>query len=419
MAKNRTYWEGRHVQWLNNQTEMDDKVADRLQKEYQRTANELEKDIARYFQKYGQDNVIEFRTMMEDLSDEDRNLLFQNMEKFAEKYPDYAHLMPVRESVYQLNRLQGLHYSTQLRLLELGAIEQEEMINHLEATYGKRYKQMLRELGIGDSFLSINNSVMRDTISSKWISDENFSDRIWDNKGKLLDHLQTRYRDGLARGDNYNKLVREMVDRFNVGASDARRLVWTEANFVYNQSHTHAYENAGVLEYEISAIMDSKTSDICKSMDGKVFQFDKMEVGVNFPPFHPYCRTTFIGIIGERSLEEEQLLPNYDSAVIPEAKLTRYALDPNGAAPDKAIAFDKALGYNKNNYQDLIENVRNNLPNYKPIEKGKDQYGQRYQVVMRLTGANGKAANVLTGWILDAKTGETRLTSIYVTKKDV
>lgn len=36
---------------------------------------------------------------------------------------------------------------------------------------------------------------------------------------------------------------------------------------------------------------------------------------------------------------------------------------------------------------------------------------------MGLTGANGKKANVMTGWIVDSVTGETRLTSVYVKKK--
>jgi len=38
---------------------------------------------------------------------------------------------------------------------------------------------------------------------------------------------------------------------------------------------------------------------------------------------------------------------------------------------------------------------------------------------MNLLGANGKYANVLTGWIVDAQTKETRLTTAYVTKKKV
>lgn len=105
--------------------------------------------------------------MMQDLSDTDRNLLFKDMETFAEKYPEHADLMPVRESIYRLNRLQGLYYSTELKLLELGAIEQKEFEKHLEKIYGKHYKNMLQELGIGNQFLSMNGSVMRNTFFEK------------------------------------------------------------------------------------------------------------------------------------------------------------------------------------------------------------------------------------------------------------
>lgn len=295
--KNKTYWQNRQEQWLTTQDEEDARVVKKLEQEYQRTTKELEKDISTYFNRYGHDNVIEFRTMLQDLSDADRKLLFQDMDRFAEKYPQYADLMPVRQSVYQLNRLEGLHYSTQLKLLELGAIEQDELLKHLEKTYGKHYQIMLKELGIGNQFLAIDDMTMRNTLFSGWVNGENFSDRIWTNKEKMLEHMQTVYRDGLARGDNYAKLMKAIRERFDVGASDARRLVWTESTFVLNQAHSQAYRNAGVEEYEISAIRDSKTSPICRDMDGRIFKFDEMEVGLNFPPFHPYCRTTFIGLI--------------------------------------------------------------------------------------------------------------------------
>ena len=61
--KSNQYWNNRHKQWMDNQAKMDDQVSKRLEKEYKRTARELEKDIARYFQQYGQDDVIEFRIM--------------------------------------------------------------------------------------------------------------------------------------------------------------------------------------------------------------------------------------------------------------------------------------------------------------------------------------------------------------------
>src|SRR5690606_28966368 len=120
--KNREYWIGRHQQWLNRQDKMDEKATRKLKKEYERIARELEKEISDYFQRYGRDNVIEFRVMMQELSEEDRELLFRNMDAFAEKYPEFAHLLPVRESIYQLNRLQGLHYSTMLKLDRMSVV---------------------------------------------------------------------------------------------------------------------------------------------------------------------------------------------------------------------------------------------------------------------------------------------------------
>ena len=106
-------------------------------------------------------------------------------------------------------------------------------------------------------------------------------------------------------------------------------------------------------------------------------------------------------------------LPRYEDAVIPIEKFTQYCLDPK-ADQDKAIAFNDALGYNLDNVNNLIANIRHHLPGFPAIPKGNIGYGMRYQVVMSLTGPNGKTAKVLTGWIDDIKTGEIRLTTAHV-----
>ena len=112
------------------------------------------------------------------------------------------------------------------------------------------------------------------------------------------------------------------------------------------------------------------------------------------------------------------LLPNYQEAVIPQEKFTKYALDKNNPrGKDKAIAFEKALGYNLSNSEKLIENIRNNISNFNAVEKPDKGYGKVYEIIMKLTGENGKIANVKTGWLIDKETGETRLTSAYVTSK--
>ncbi len=303
MAKSKTYWQKRQEQWIKNQDKSDALVVKQLEKQYKKTARELENEIAGYFNRYGKDEVIQYREMLKDLSKKDRDLLYQDMEAFAKKYPDYGHLMPVRESVYKLNRLQGLHYSTELKLLEMGAIEQEVFEKHLIATYGKNYEALMKELGIGFTFNSTLERVAAQTAFNKWVDGKNFSDRIWDNKEKLMKYMQEDLKNGLIRGDNYDKMTAQLVKRMDVGASDAKRLVWTESSFVLNQAHTHPYIDVGVLEYELNAMIDSRTSEICRKLDGEKFRFAELEVGVNFPPFHAYCRTTFIGVGLNKILE--------------------------------------------------------------------------------------------------------------------
>lgn len=103
-------------------------------------------------------------------------------------------------------------------------------------------------------------------------------------------------------------------------------------------------------------------------------------------------------------------------ARMPEEKFTKYALDPSNA-PDKAKAFEAALGYTSKNADDLIKNIKDHIDESKFVEKGDKGHGMRYEYVMKLKGANGKEANVMTAWIDD--NGEKRLTSVYVTKKKV
>lgn len=105
-------------------------------------------------------------------------------------------------------------------------------------------------------------------------------------------------------------------------------------------------------------------------------------------------------------------------AKIPKEKFTMYALDPV-KQPDKAKAFKEALGYTKENYQDLIDNIQNNLKEDFMVLKNEDKFGKRYEYVMELTGANGRKANVCTGWIKENDSSEPRMTSAYVTKKKV
>ena len=117
----------------------------------------------------------------------------------------------------------------------------------------------------------------------------------------------------------------------------------------------------------------------------------------------------------EKALEKT-LLPKRKAAQIPTEKFTEYALNPR-KAPDKAVAFSSALGYDVDSVDDLIGRIREGLGRFPAKQKGDNGYGMRYEVRMEIEGRNSRTAKIITAWIDDNKTKEMRLVSAYVDKE--
>ena len=50
-------------------------------------------------------------------------------------------------------------------------------------------------------------------------------------------------------------------------------------------------------EYEFLAKIDSRTSEICKKLNGEKFKVKDARAGVNYPPMHPHCRSTTVAVL--------------------------------------------------------------------------------------------------------------------------
>lgn len=299
MARRKTYWEKRMEQLYNAQEKRNKRLEKQLRKEYLRIEQQIKKEIARYYQEYGKDNVIEYRKLVQRLSSSERDLLYRNYEEFARRNPQYAHLMPIRETIYQLNRLEGLQLSIRMMMVELGAFEEEGFRKLLEEVYRNGYLATFKGLPNAPAFFNINDITLQQTLNEKWINGENFSDRIWANKERLINLLNNEIRDGFIRGDDYRTMSKILQHRMDVGANEALRLIVTESSFALNQANKQAFIDAGIEEYEITAVLDSRTSPMCRSLNGKRFRFEDAKVGINYPPFHPWCRTTVIPLENE------------------------------------------------------------------------------------------------------------------------
>ncbi len=287
------YWQKRQQQ-LNKQMEKDEaKLKKRLSSYFDTEYRKLDKQIAAYYKQYGTDNVIQYRRLMESLSDDDKRLLMEQMDEFAKKYPEYAHLMPVRESIYKLNRLEGLQYSVRMQQLEIGAVENEQITAHLNRNAERGVNVAAEAMGFGKNFYANNPDISKLFINIPWSNGENFSQKIWNNTTKLANYLNSDIAQGIARGDSYERLTRRLRERFSsVSRNDAYRLIYTEGTYVMAEATMQPFTE-DFEKYRLSTVGDGKVCSICRGVAREVFNISDRQPGVNFPPLHPWCRCTF------------------------------------------------------------------------------------------------------------------------------
>lgn len=298
-----TYWE-RRQQELNKAMEKDEeKLKKRLSSYFDTEYRKLEKQIAAYYKQYGKDNVIQYRRLMESLPDADKRLLIEQMDEFAKKYPEYAHLLPVRESIYKLNRLEGLQYSVRMQQLEIGAVENEQITEHLNRQAMRGANAAAETMGFGKNFYSEDSELIKKIVNTEWVNKDDFSELhiekgrlkgVWPNTAKLANYLNTDIAQGFARGDSYDRLVRRLRERFSkVSRNDAYRLIYTEGTYVMAESTIQPFTE-DFEKYRLSTVGDGKVCDICRGVSEETFDIADRKPGVNFPPLHPWCRCTFI-----------------------------------------------------------------------------------------------------------------------------
>lgn len=287
------YWQKRQQQ-LNSQMEKDEaKLKKRLSSFYDSEYRKLEKQIAVYYQQYGENNVIQYRTLMESLSDTDKRLLIEQMDEFGRKYPQYKHLIPVRESIYKLNRLEGLQTSIRMQQLEIGAVNNKQLDAHLRIQAARGASAAAEVMGFGKNFYSENSELVKAIVNQSWTTRADFSQRIWKNTDKLSDYLNTDVAQAFARGDSYDCIARQMKLRFGkVCRNDMYRLIYTEGTYVMAEASMRPFMD-DFEKYKVSTAGDSKVCGTCRGVAKQVYDIKDRSPGINFPPLHSWCRCTF------------------------------------------------------------------------------------------------------------------------------
>lgn len=258
----------------------------KLSRLYDSESKKLEKEIAYYYQKYGKDNVLEYRVMMKQLTKEEATMLYEDMDNFFRLHPEHAALKPVRESIYKLNRLEGLQLSIMKQQLGLSSEEAALIGDHLLSYTISTYEGVQGLI----PFNQFDGRAAKQ-VGQKIINDADFEKRLLANREKLANYLNNDIAKGIARGDGYDRLSKQTCDRFDgVSRRSAYRLLYTEGTRMFNRANSEAFAEAGINQYRYCSAGDKRVCGDCKALEGNVYNIDEASEGTNYPPMHPWCR---------------------------------------------------------------------------------------------------------------------------------
>lgn len=301
--RNSDYWKKRFEQLEQLSNDEATKYYKEAEKSLNRAIATIETDIEKWYNRLALNNDVSLLRAKELLNSKELKEFKWTVEeyiKYGEKNAitqEWAKELENASAKVHIERLEAIKLQMQNQIeVAYGNLE-----DGLSTMLGEIYKNTYYHAGyeiqkcfnVGSSMAQIDDNKVQKTIRKPWGADKNnFSSRLWSNKQKLINTLNTNLTQSIIRGEDPSKAINQISKVMGTAKSNVGRLVMTESAFIASAAQKDCFTQLGLKQYEIVATLDTKTSEICRELDGKVFDMKDYQTGVTAPPFHPYCRTT-------------------------------------------------------------------------------------------------------------------------------
>lgn len=300
---NAEYWKQRFTQLEAAQNRKGATAYLEMEKQYKAAQNELEAQIARWYQRFADSNGISLAQAKQWLKGQDLAEFKWDVKEYIKYGKENAingawmQELENASSKFHISRLEALQIQTQNSLETMFAQQMGTMKKALSDVYASGYYHtaytVQQGFGLGWDIAGLDQAQIEKVLSKPWAVDGyNFSTRIWNSKTKLIGEVHCELSKNLLTGADPQKAIDSLAKKMGTSKSNAGRLVMTEQAYFSSAAQKDCFNDLDVEEYEIVATLDSHTSDICRSLDGKVFKMSDYKPGVTAPPFHVYCRST-------------------------------------------------------------------------------------------------------------------------------
>ena len=303
--KNKEYWEKRQLA----REELSFNKGTEAYKEYVKilseSKKEIENKIAQLYAKYQQEvtklgvDKIQANKLLRGTEYKewryDIGKYVEEIEKLKKSNPVEFRKMSVELETLayrsRISRLDSLKAGVDYELIQAGEKIKGKVTDTLTDVYENTYTSFVEDLNFKKGVIS--SSTIKMALEQEW-SGANYSSRIWSNIDNLAKAIKNEVIVGLNRGINYRTMSQNIAKKFDTSYKNAERLVRTETAHIQNQATLMGYKDSGVVKYEFLAVLDSRTSHTCASLNGEVFKTENAMEGENYPPMHPNCRSTTV-----------------------------------------------------------------------------------------------------------------------------
>ena len=300
---NANYWKQRFTQLEAAQNRKGAGAYLEIEKQYKAAQNELEAQIVRWYQRFADSNGISLAQAKQWLKGQDLAEFKWDVKEYVKYGKENAingawmQELENASSKFHISRLEALQIQTQNSLETMFAQQMGTIKKALSDVYASGYYHtayaVQQGFGLGWDIAGLDQAQIEKVLSKPWAVDGyNFSTRIWNSKTKLIGEVHNELSKNLLTGADPQKAIDSLAKKMGTSKSNAGRLVMTEQAYFSSAAQKDCFNDLDVEEYEIVATLDSHTSDICRSLDGKVFKMSDYKPGVTAPPFHVYCRST-------------------------------------------------------------------------------------------------------------------------------
>lgn len=294
------YWIERALQQEQNAQIVADRYMAQIGQSLADYKHQLVSEIEKFYARYAVDNKMTHAEAKQYLTDKERReFKHVTLERFREMAlnPDtptplldalgYRHRISRKEALLaEIERLtaelygkpDGIHDKVTEALSDVyikGKIHQAKNLAH----FGIIEKPIL---GV---------DAVKHKMGSNW-SGKTFSTNVWGHEEATYKAISDILNKGLTGGWSIDRMARALSERTGVAYHRADTLVRTETTFYNNLATLDTIKELGGDHYEIVAVLDSRTSDICQSENHKVYPVKEYEPGRTAPPFHVRCRST-------------------------------------------------------------------------------------------------------------------------------